>query len=197
MMFATMKTRFAASLARLFPGVARRFVRHQRGAAAVETALVMWPFIALLVMTMETALVFLAQQTMESAAAEAKRLIMTGQAQGHGQTQCKRLDAAGFKKAICDKNYLLFDCNDDLYVDVQTFPSFGGVDPKVEFGDDGKPKTKFQNTDGGDIVVARLIYNWPIISPLAQEHLAHASSSGRWLVATAAFSNEPFPECKP
>ena len=186
MMFSTMKTRFTAGLARLFPAVARRFVRHQRGAAAVETALVMGPFVALLVMSLETALVFFTQQTLENAVSNAGRLIMTGQAQG------KKLDAAGFKKIICDKNYVLIDCADGLHVDVQTFSSFGSVDPKVEFDSDGKPKTMFQPGGNGDIVVARLMYNWPIISPLAQKHLADGSGTGRWLIATTAFRNEPF-----
>ena len=66
--------------------LARRFVRQQDGAAAVEFALVAAPFLALTFAILETAMVFFAGQTLEAAAADAGRLIMTGQAQNAGYT---------------------------------------------------------------------------------------------------------------
>ena len=139
-MFATMKARFTAAIARLSPTIARRFFRHQRGATAVETALVMGPFLALLLMTMETALVFFAQQSLENAVVNGGRLIMTGQAQG------KKLDAAGFKNEICANNVLLVDCAAGLRVDVKSYgsgSSFGSIDPKVEFDKKASPLRSF------------------------------------------------------
>ena len=50
--------------------LARRFVRQQDGAAAVEFALVALPFLALTFAILETALVFFAGQTLEAAVAE-------------------------------------------------------------------------------------------------------------------------------
>jgi Flp pilus assembly protein TadG len=95
-MFDATRSKFADRLRRLLPGrVARRFVRQQDGAAAVEFALVAAPFLALIFAILETAFVFFAGQTLEAAAADSARLIMTGQAQSAAYTQ------ANFKTAVC------------------------------------------------------------------------------------------------
>src|ERR1700690_1807777 len=106
------RRKIAARVHRLLPArAARRFVRHQDGAAAVEFALVALPFLALLFAILETALVFFAGQTLEAAAANSARLIMTGQAQSAGYAQ------ADFKTAVC-ANLAggLFDCTNGVYV---------------------------------------------------------------------------------
>ena len=79
--------KIAARVRRLLPARAvRRFAWRQDGSAAVEFALVAAPFLALTFAILETALVFFASQTLEAAASEAGRLIMTGQAQTGGYT---------------------------------------------------------------------------------------------------------------
>ena len=60
---------------------ARNFLICTRGATAVEFALVAAPFFALLIAILQTALIFLAQQVLQTATTEAARLVMTGQAQ--------------------------------------------------------------------------------------------------------------------
>src|SRR5256714_14740641 len=102
--------------------VVRRFARGEDGVAAVEFAMVAAPFLALMFAIMETALVFFASQTLETAVADSARLIMTGQAQS------QRFDAAAFKNAVCSKIGGLFDCSGGVYVDVKTYSSFGSVD---------------------------------------------------------------------
>ena len=63
-MLERIRSQIAARLHRLTPTrVARRFTRHQKGAAAVEFALVAIPFLALTFAIIETALVFFAGQT--------------------------------------------------------------------------------------------------------------------------------------
>src|SRR5690242_18320560 len=99
----------------------RRFARHQRGAAAVEFALIMLPFLALILGIMETALVFFADQTLSTAVTDSARLIMTGQAQTQNRT------AETFKNAVCVRIYGLFNCQSGVYVNVQTYSSFGSI----------------------------------------------------------------------
>src|ERR1700720_1535674 len=99
----------------------RRFSRHQGGAAAVEFALILVPFLALMFGIMQTALVFFADQTLETAVADSARLIMTGQA------QTQSLNAATFKNAVCARVYGLFNCASGMYVNVQTYASFGSI----------------------------------------------------------------------
>src|ERR1041384_638031 len=102
--------------------IVRRFARGEEGAAAVEFAIVAAPFLALMFAIMETALVFFASQTLETAVADSARLIMTGQAQSLSFTP------AQFKTAVSAKIGGLFDCAGGLQIDVKTYSSFGSVD---------------------------------------------------------------------
>ena len=55
----------------------RRLVKREDGTVAIEFAFVAMPFFALLVATIETSLIFFAGQTLETAVADAGRMIMT------------------------------------------------------------------------------------------------------------------------
>src|SRR3954454_7454455 len=117
-MFAEKTARFLHT--RLFHfDTARRFASHDDGVAAVEFGIVAAPFLALMFAIMETALVFFASQTLETAVADSARLIMTGQAQSQS------FDAGQFKTSVCSKIGGLFDCAGGLYVDVKKYSSFG------------------------------------------------------------------------
>ncbi|RAI38912.1 TadE/TadG family type IV pilus assembly protein [Rhodoplanes roseus] len=171
---------------RTVPVWLRRFVRRQDGATAIEFGIVLLPFLSILLMTMETALVFFAQQNLETIAADSARLIMTGQAQNAS------FDAAKFKSAVCDRVVALFSCSTGMYVDVQKYTSFASISSTVTLDSSGNPVTNYNPGGKNEIVVVRLIYKWPIVSPLTQTYLADAASTTRMLVATAAFRNEPF-----
>lgn len=166
----------------------RRFVRRKDGAAAVEFGLVLLPFLSILFMIIETALVFFAQQTLETAAVDSGRLIMTGQAQS--------FDAAAFKTQVCSRIYALFDCSSGMHVDVRNYAPGTTISNTVSYDSAGKPITQFSQGSSGttsnNIVVVRLIYAWPITTPLAQMYLSSSGSTTRQLVATTAFVNEPY-----
>ncbi|NWG23021.1 MAG: pilus assembly protein [Pseudorhodoplanes sp.] len=168
--------------------VLRGFIRHQKGAAAVEFALVAAPFIALLFAIIETALIFFAGQALETAVADSSRLIMTGQA------QTQNFDQAKFKQAVCSKVYGLFDCSGGMYVDVRTYSSFGNANPPSPINPDGTLNNSFVYQPGGpgDIVVARLLYEWPVYVSLMGMDLSNLGNNKRLIVATAAFRNEPY-----
>jgi Flp pilus assembly protein TadG len=188
-MLKTIRTKFAAPLIRLLPSrVARRFVRHQDGAAAVEFAFVALPFLALTFAILETALVFFAGQTLEAATADAGRLIMTGQAQTAGFSQ------QDFKDAVCARIYGLFDCNGGVYVNVKTYNSFSAVNntPPVSSGKLQTDQMGYTPGGPGDIVVVTLYYQWPIYVSLLSNNLSNLSGNNRLLVATAVFRNEPY-----
>ena len=162
----------------------RRFARKEDGATAIEFGIVAAPFFALLFAILETAFVFFAGQTLETAAADSARLIMTGQAQTQGMGQ------SAFKEAVCARIFGLFDCQNGVHIDVKTYPSFAAIDLSNPLDANGN----FQNNQtyqpgvAGDIVVVRLFYQWPIYVSLLQ----NMTGNKRLLVATAAFRNEPF-----
>jgi len=184
------RSQIAARLHRLMPTrVARRFRRHQEGAAAVEFALVAIPFLALTFAIIETALVFFAGQTLESAASDAGRLIMTGQAQSAGFSK------DDFKTAVCnDLAGGLFDCAGGVSVNVTTFSSFGAVNTSAPLTNGQLDTTKTNYTPGGPhcIVAVQLYYQWPIYVSLLGDNLANQNGNKRLLVATSVFRNEPY-----
>jgi Flp pilus assembly protein TadG len=184
------RSKNAARLFRLLPVlVARRFARQQEGAAAVEFALVALPFIALLFAILESALVFFAGQTLETAASEAGRLIMTGQAQTAGYAQ------ADFKTQVC--SFLsggLFDCTNGVYVSVQTYSSFTAVNNSAPMTNGSFDTSKMVYTPGGPgcIVSVTLYYQWPIYVTLLNDNLTNVNGNYRLLEATSVFRNEPY-----
>src|SRR5205809_534597 len=118
-MLNSIRSRILFRATRIFAFTAgRHFLRRQDGSAAIQFGLVAAPFLALTFAIIETALVFFAGQALETAAADASRLIMTGQAQTQG------FDATKFKQAVCAKIYGLFDCANGVYVDVKNYSSF-------------------------------------------------------------------------
>jgi len=165
-----------------------RFGRRDDGAAAIEFALVAAPFLALVFAIMETAIVFFAGQALETAVGDSARLIMTGQAQTQGFTQSK------FKETVCSKIYGLFDCTNGLYVDVKTYSSFSNVSLTKPIDSSGNLVNNFTYTPGGpgDIVVVRLLYQWPVYVSLLGLNIGDMAGSKRLLIATAAFRNEPY-----
>ncbi len=165
----------------------RRFVRHEDGSSAVEFSLIAAPFLALLFAIIETALVFFAGQTLEAAAADSARLIMTGEAQSKGFSQ------SDFKTQVCNRIFGLFDCAGGLYVDVKSYSSFTSIStasPVVN----GTFNTSMSYSPGtvGDIVVVSLYYQWPVIVPNLGNDLSNLSGNKRLLAATSVFRVEPY-----
>ncbi len=166
----------------------RRFRRDRDGATAIEFGLIGIPFFALMFAILETGLVFFAGQTMETAVAEAGRLIRTGQAQEADLT------AEAFKDRICANMSNLFSCSEKLRVEVKTYPSFGEIELTPPLDEDGNLVDEFdwEPGDGGDLVVVRAFYQWPIYANVLGGGLANMAGNSRLLGAVAAFRNEPF-----
>jgi Flp pilus assembly protein TadG len=185
----TSRSKIAACIHRLLPArLARHFVRQQDGAAAVEFALVALPFLALTFAILETALVFFAGQTLETAVTDSGRLIMTGQAQTAGFSK------DDFKTQVCARIYGLFDCAGGIYVDVKTYTSFADISnaPPVNNGQLDTANMNYAPGDVGDIVTVTLYYQWPIYVSLLGNNLANLNGNKRLLVATSVFRNEPY-----
>jgi len=167
----------------------QRFARGNDGAAAVEFAMVAAPFLALMFAIMETALVFFASQTMETAVADSARLIMTGQA------QTQSFSAAQFKTQVCNRIGGLFDCAGGLQVDVKTYTGFGSINNAKPLDANGNLQSSsfgYQPGGPGQIVVVRLMYQWPVYASLLGFNLSDMAGSKRLIMATAAFRNEPY-----
>ena len=146
------------------------------------------PFLAMIFAIIETALIFFAGQTLETAVSDSARLILTGQAQTQG------LNQAQFKQAVCAKIYGLFDCSGGINVDIRKYSASSSATPPSPVDANGNLVNSFVYQPGGpgDIVVARLIYQWPVYANIIGVDMANMAGNKRLLVATAAFRNEPY-----
>jgi len=189
-MFETARMKFANSLRMVARScAARRFLRQQDGAAAVEFALVAAPFLALTFAILETAMVFFAGQTLEAATADSARLILTGQAQTAGFSK------ADFKTQVCNRIYGLFDCANGIYVDVKNYSSsFSAVSTAspVTNGNLNTASMTYAPGGPGCITVVSLYYQWPIWVPTFGLTLNNLNGNYRLLQATSVFRNEPY-----
>jgi Flp pilus assembly protein TadG len=175
-----------------------KLIVREDGAAAIEFAVVSIPFLALLFAILESGIIFLANQTLESAAATAGRLILTGQVQA-ALTQNPNYD---FHARVCESLPPLFSCN-KVYVDVQTATSFSAANTgapikngawSVPLDNQGNPKFNIKPGGPGDIVVMRVMYQWPVYVSLLNlaNTLSNMNGNMTLLMATTVFRNEPF-----
>ena len=163
--------------------------RDTRGATVIEFVLVAAPFLALIFAVIQTSLVFFSQQTLETAAEDTARLIVTNQAQQAGMSQ------SAFKQAACSQLPSFMDCN-NLMVDVRTADDFADVDtgmPALTYDASGNVSNKWEFEMGGaeQVVVMRLMYQLPVVSAPLGFDVSNMQGGRRLLVATSVFQPEP------
>jgi len=147
------------------------------------------PFLALLFAIMETGLVFFAGQTLETTAADASRLIQTGQAQN------QNFDANAFQNAVCQRAWTFFNCG-NLKLDVRTYNDFSSANTSMPVDENGNLRNDFvfQPGSAGDIVVVRVMYPWPVYVSLfgLDKSFSNMANGQHLMMATVAFRNEPY-----
>jgi Flp pilus assembly protein TadG len=170
--------------------IIKPWLRDKTGTTAVEFSLVGIPFILMIVGTIEMALMFTAQSVLQEATYTAARLIRTGQIQlmdGGDQQEA-------FRESVCDFAELLIPC-DRIQFQVMEVPDFGDAEalPEAEFDEDGNLED--QGFDPGgveDVVMIRVAYNYPIITPLMQPMLSNNGGMTRTMLSTIVLQNEPY-----
>ncbi len=179
-----------AALTRKTAGILlRRFGAERRGSAVVQFAFVAPLFFCMLFAIIEVALIFFANQYLETATQDSARLILTGQAQTNSYTQ------AQFKTDFCNRIVALFDCANGIYIDVKSYSSFSGItisnpiDASKNFDSSG---LTYNPGNAGDIVVVRVFYQWPLFVTGLGFNPSNIAGNKLLLTATAAFRNEPY-----
>lgn len=167
----------------------RAFARDDSGVTAVEYGMIGLPFLAIIFATIQTAIVLMAEQELETATEQAARLVLTGQVVNNSLTQ------AQFNTTVCNQLTALFNCN-NLMVNMQTASSFSAVStapPTLTFNANGQVSNSwsFQPGTAGSIVVLQVMYQWPVVGGLLGFNLANMSNGNRLMMATAVFKNEP------
>lgn len=168
---------------------------------AIEFAILALPFFTIIFAILETAMVFFAQQILESAVQDTSRFIQTGQAQATGTDW----NIDNFRTAMCTKLYGLFDCHDAGKMRIIVRPVGTFTDANVDLpinadctpgGDPTKCDWAVQNAynDGtrNQVMVVQVYYKWPTVVNLPWFNLETQAGGTRLLSAVRVFRNEPF-----
>ncbi|HEY0437994.1 MAG TPA: TadE/TadG family type IV pilus assembly protein [Phenylobacterium sp.] len=176
---------------------AARFAAAERGATAVEFALVSLPLLGLILGTLELVLVLLVSTTLETATESASRMIRTGEFQTSAANT-----RADFKALVCQRmSWLNAQCNSQLMVTSQVFSDFGALAGSAPINSAtfiaGGPN--YVNTGGcfstgqpADIVLVRVYFTWPLFSPLLDGMMDNMGNGKRLMSSASAFRNEPY-----
>ncbi|HEX3407709.1 MAG TPA: TadE/TadG family type IV pilus assembly protein [Caulobacteraceae bacterium] len=169
----------------------RKLPSDDRAATAVEFAILITPLLFLILASLQLGIIFFATQCLQSAAMSAGRQLMTGSAQDNGDSQQQFIH-----NAVCPNAPVLFDCN-SIMVDVQSASAYSSISTTPltpTYDASGKVTNKWSYSPGaaGDIVIVRLMYNWPVVAGPLMPGLANQSNGNRLLVATSVFKNEPY-----
>jgi hypothetical protein len=140
----------------------------------------------------EMSLMFLAGSVLEGAVADAARLIRTGQLQTMGSGETAQKEA--FLKAVCDHSGMLLDCSKFQYQVIKIDSFNDDITPK--FDEDGKliDKDKFDldEISSGCLAVVRVLYYYPLLTPLLADFLSDSANNTHLLISTTAFQTEPY-----
>ena len=166
----------------------KRFGSAERGATAVEFALIAPVFLATLIAILQVAVFLFAQQALQNAAVQAGRLFMTGQAQNYTQTQ--------LTNSICPGLQPIFNCN-YLMVNVQNYSNFANADastPTLTFNQGGQVTNAWSYSPGspGQVMVVQLIYQWSVVGGPLGFALSNLPNNKAEMVGVTAFRVEPY-----
>jgi len=168
----------------------KRFRKDRRGVAAVEMALVAWPFLAIMFAILEQGVVFFAEFSLEHNVAQAARQIRTGEVLDNSIT------SAQFKAdLVCPDLAVMLSCG-NLSVDVRTFISFadiaGALDDPVNDDNEFSPVNNWEPGATLSVMVVRAFYEWDMLTPTVFTHMDTLANGNRLISASMTFRNEPF-----
>lgn len=169
----------------------RRARRRQgrEGVAAIEFAMVAIPFLMMIFAILELGMVFVIDSMLETATTQSGRLVRTGQADQ------QKFTAARFKSELCDRMTLFkTDCASRATVDVRVIPQFAAPDPPepITNGQIDPAKAIYDGGNPGDLVLVRVWYVHPLITPLLNQATSRVGAGKVLLMSATAFRNEPW-----
>jgi Flp pilus assembly protein TadG len=167
----------------------RRLSRAREGSTAVEFALVGVPFFLLTFAILEIGLIFVLSAVLDTAVLGAGRLIRTGQAESSNIT------AEKFKTELCSRmSVFAGDCVNRASVDVREVIQFQTplVPDPTQTGSFDDTQLTYQIGQPGSLMLVRVWYRQPIVTPLMAQTLSRMNDGTALLVSTTSFKNEPY-----
>ena len=184
----------------------KRFGKDARGTPAIEFAFAAPVMFVMLIAIIEIGMVLFVTTLMEGALRDASRYGITGAPGDGGVSRTEQIIAI-----VADRTIGLVNL-DEADIQLLVYPNFGSVGQGEDFVDgnsNGQYDAGETYTDGngngqwdadigaagpggaGDVVVYRIEYNWPLLTPLGAS-LAGDENGTIPLRANVAVRNEPF-----
>ena len=180
--------------------LAGRFARDRKGAAAIEFAILVIPFMMVIFASIETFVAFTGEQILANATQTMARKIRTGLLPVNmSQTQ--------FRTAFCSELTAMLSCSatepgtpSKLLIDVRSYASFGDIPTAIPRKGTDLDTTGFTYAPGGpgSINLIRAYYRWTVVTDLVRPYVTNLRAAGTsmpndYLMATtAAFMNEKY-----
>jgi Flp pilus assembly protein TadG len=185
---------FRHSIDRFLAPARRRageFARDERGVTAIEFGVLALPFFTLILAIIQTAVMFLATQVLDSALEEASRKIRTGEGAAYSLED--------FRTYMCGYTFNLLNC-DDILLKSKVIAGFGSVDltPSVETCDttsctlNPSVPGDFNAGSGRSVMQVSAYYRYPLVVVLPYFNLKNQPDNYRLISAVRVFRNEPF-----
>lgn len=158
------------------------FRRDERGSTAIEFAFVAPVLIAALLSLIEIGMLGMMVTSVDAAVVDAARRIRTGR-------DDSATTAQGFKDQVCAKiGGNLNECRDRMVISVRKFSRFADANAVAAAAPDGV----FDKGGPSDIVVVKVNYRWPLLTPYLGQGVNRSSPTEVIIPARQAFKNEPF-----
>ncbi len=167
----------------------RSFLRDERGVTAIEFGFLAIPFLALVLVILETAIIFIAGMILDNAVNDTVRLIRTGQAEN------ANFNITSFRADVCSGTVGMMAC-EDLRIRVREVATFNAANavPVITNPVNGNWNVIEQYNDGvgGSVIVAEVYYKWDPVINFRWLNI-NAGPDGTVLLGSArVWRNEPF-----
>jgi Flp pilus assembly protein TadG len=161
---------------------ARAFRRDERGASAVEFALIAPVLIFALLSILEIGVLGMITTGLDNAVIESSRRIRTGRDDAASS-------ASAFEDQICSRLGGAFTaCRDRLVVSVQRYSTFSTAGVATT----AQPQGQFDKGGPSDIILVKANYKWPLMSPFVATAYNRNGPLEVTVTSRVAFKNEPF-----
>lgn len=200
----------AAKHKRASRGLFRRLTGDDKGATAIEFAILALPFFVVVFASIETFIAFAGEQLLANATDTLARKIRTGEIT-FNQGKPTDMTREAFRQAFCDEISILMTCSatevvepQKLYLDVRKIADLTTIPaavPRVGSSSSSDLDTSgFQFAPGGakEFTMVRAYYRWEVITDLVRPFVTNLRPAGAsmprdfLMVATATFRNENY-----
>jgi Flp pilus assembly protein TadG len=168
------------------PAMSRRFLRCERGSPAIEFAALAPVIVAVILATLQVAVIFLAKAYLETATEAASRFVMTNQSNSLSQAQ--------FKTQLCNNISALFTCA-KLIVELQQAPStasqMSAAMPQFDANGTLTTPARYSIASAPAKMMLIVMYQWPVFGGPLGLNFANMGNGTLLMSSTQIFQIEP------